>query len=308
MVLPKNLIAFNLPRFQLQPGVLEAQLQKSKLGPLGPQDLTRAGFVSPFGRKGEVLTHQVSGLVLMTLGILSRNIPPSALEERVQERAEKIEEASGRTLGRRALRDLREEVMHEMLPNAFVTRTRINGYLDTEQFMFYVDTASMKVAETFVSELRMAVGSFPVMPIKTAVSVPRMLTGWAGGEPLPEGLFMGDEAELCDPVEDGAVAKLQRHDLRCDEVDKHLEAGKQVARMALVHADRIAFVLDEKMILRKLKFRDAAVEPLAELEKNDLSQEIDASCAVLAGELRLLWPVLAKAFEVLPIEPQTKAA
>ena len=97
-----------------------------------------------------------------------------------------------------------------------------------------------------------------------------VLTGWIAGEPLPEGLSLGEECELKDAMEGGAVVKCQNQELQSDEIAKHLEAGKQVTKLALVLDDHVSFVLGEDLIVRKLKFLDGAVDQLENTEHDDL--------------------------------------
>ena len=295
---PKNLIAFTLPKLAIGVDEINAKLREFALKPIGPAQMVSSGFVSPFGRGSDQFAHQVNNMIWLTVGVESRSIPPSALEQKVSEKISEIEEKSGSRLGSRARKKVKEDVLLEMLPHAFVTSTRTNAFIDTEQGLFFVDSSSRKAAEGVVSEVRGALGSFPALPVNPAVSPGNILTGWIAGEPMPEALVMGEEAELADPIEKGPVAKLQRHDLRCDEVTTHLSAGKRVTRLALSFDGKLDFVVGDDLVLRKIKFLDAALEPLESQEHENANAELDARFTILAGELRQVWPVLAERFEI----------
>ncbi len=296
---PKNLTMFCLPAdFRLDLGALDEGVRECQLKPIGPTQMQSAGFVSPFGRGSDALVHQVNNVVWLTIGTQSRILPPSALEEVLSERIADIEEKSGTRLGARARRKLKEEVMLELLPRSFVTSDRINAFYDIDRRVLFVDTASTKTAENVMSLIRHALGSFPALKANPAVSPSAVLTTWISGEPLPELLTMGEEAELADPVEKGAVAKLQRHELLCDEVRQHLSAGKKVTRLGLNHEDRLEFVLGEDLVVRKLKFLDGALEGLEGESHDDVQAELDARFTLTGGELRRLWSTLQKSFEV----------
>jgi recombination associated protein RdgC len=128
------------------------------------------------------------------------------------------------------------------------------------------------------------------------------MTGWLTGEPLPEGLALGDECELKDPVDGGAVVKAQRQELTADEITKHLETGKQVTKLALVLDDRLSFVLGEDLIIRKLKFLDGAVDQLENTERDSLAAELDARYAILSAEVHTLFGVLEKALKLSRVD------
>jgi len=70
-----------------------------------------------------------------------------------------------------------------------------------------------------MSDIRGMLGSFPAMPLNAEVAPRAILTAWIAGEPLPEGLSLGEECEMKDPAEGGAVVKCQHQELRCDEID-----------------------------------------------------------------------------------------
>ena len=165
-----------------------------------------------------------------------------------------------------------------------------------------MDTSSRKSAEELLSELRKALGSFPAVPVNSEVAPRSILTAWLAGEPLPAGLLLGDECELKDPVDRGAVVKCTRQELSADEVAKHLEAGKQCSRLALVFDDHLSFVLGDDLVVRKLKFLDGAVESLEGGELDSVRAELDARYALMVGELRRLFAMLESAFKLSAYE------
>ena len=153
-----------------------------------------------------------------------------------------------------------------------------------------------------MSELRHALGSFPALPLNAEVSPRAVLTGWIAGEKMPKNLELGDECELKDAADGGAVVRCQRQELTGDEIGKHLEAGKQVTRLALTHDDHLNFVLGEDLIVRKLKFLDGAVESLENTQTEDLNAELDARYALMAGELKRLFATLEKTLKLSKAE------
>ena len=120
----------------------------------------------------------------------------------------------------------------------------------------------------------------------------------AAGDPLPEGLALGEECELKDPAEQGAIVKCQRQELQCDEITKHLDSGKQVTRLALNLDDHVSFVLGEDLVVRKFKLLDGAVDQLESSERDDIRAELDARFALMSAEFTRLFTVLEKALKL----------
>jgi recombination associated protein RdgC len=299
----KNLTLFRFPtslRDELE--AIDASLENNRLKPVGPLELSSRGFVSPFGRDEEALSHRINDGLWLTLGGEDKILPAAVVNEMVARKAAEIEEAEGRKLGGRARKRLKDELLHELLPRAFVRPVRTGCHLDLQHGLVAVDSSSRKTAEGLLSELREAMGSFPAVPVNAEVAPRSVLTGWLAGERLPEGLVLGDECELRDPVDRGAVVKAQRQELGAEEIAKHLEAGKQCARLALVLDDHLSFVLGDDLVVRKLKFLDGAVEALENTERDSQRAELDARYALMVGELRRLFGVLEAALKLSRVD------
>ena len=148
---------------------------------------------------------------------------------------------------------------------------RTDALVDTQLGVIAIDTSSRKNAEGVVSEVRHALGSFPALPVNAEVAPRAILTGWIAGDPLPDGLVLGDECELRDPADSGAVVKIQHMELVGEEINKHLEAGKQVTRLALILDDHVSFVIGEDLIVRKFKLLDGAVDQLEASDTDDIA-------------------------------------
>ena len=294
----------NLSLFRFNPSLkksfddIDDALAECALKPVGPLEQMSRGFVSPFGRDQPALSHRVGPALWLTLGGEDRLLPSSVINDEVQRKLAQLEQREGRKLGGRARKRLKEDVVHELLPRAFVRPSRLNASIDLTQGVVAVDTSSRKAAEGFLTELRHALGSFPALPLNAELSPRALLTGWIAGEPLPAGFALGDECELKDPVDGGAIVKCQRQELLGDEIRKHLESGKQVSRLALVFDDHVSFVLGEDLVLRKLKFLDGAVDQLENTERDSLNAELDARFALMSAELARLFTALEKALKL----------
>jgi len=277
---------------------LDDALAEARLKPVGPLEPSSRGFVSPFGRDEEAMSHRIGPAIWLTLGGEDRILPAAVVNDALGRKIAELEDKDGRKLGGRARKRLKEDLVHEMLPKAFVKPMRLNASLDLKHGFLAVDTSSRKSAESFASELRHALGSFPAVPLNAEVSPRNVLTGWIAGEPLPEGLALGDECEMKDPIDGGAIVRCQRQELQGDEIRQHLDAGKQVTRLALTLDDHLSFVLGEDLVVRKLKFLDGAVDSLENTERDSLHAELDARFALLSGELSRLFAVLEKALQL----------
>lgn len=277
---------------------LDALLPEAALKPVGPLELSSSGFISPFGRGEDVLSHRIGDAIWLSVGSENKILPGSVVNDLLAQKVAEIEDKEGRKLGGKARKRLKDDLLHELLPRAFVKSSRTDALLDLKHGFLAVDTSSRKSGEAVASEIRRAMGSFPAIPPNAEVAPRSVLTGWIAGETLPEGLSLGEECELKDAMDGGAVVKAQNQELVSDEIAKHLEAGKQVTKLALVLDDHVSFVLGEDLVVRKLKFLEGAVDQLESTERDDLRAELDARFALLSGEVRRLFLVLETALKI----------
>jgi recombination associated protein RdgC len=304
----RNLTLFRFPT-SLDFSELDARLAEVPLKPVGALELSSRGFVSPFGRASaaaddetQVLSHRAGDAVWLAVGVEDKLLPAAVVNDLLAKKLADIERKEGRRPGGRARKRMKEDLVHDLLPRAFVRPSRTDAMLDLEHGLCIVDTSSRKSAEAVVSDIRHAFGSFPALPLNAEVAPRAVLTGWIAGEPLPPGLALGEECELKDAAEHGAIVKCQRQDLGGDEIAQHLDAGKQVTRLALTLDDHVSFVLGEDLVIRKLKFLEGAVDALEGSEREDIHAELDARFALMAAELKRLFAVLEPALKLSAID------
>ena len=297
----RNLTLFRFPS-SLDLSDLEPQLAECALKPVGPMELSSRGFVPPLGQHGDALHHAIDDATWLTVGGEDKLLPGAVVNDLLQKKLAEIERKEGRRPGGRTRKRIKDELVTELLPRAFVRPVRTDALVDATLGVIAIDTSSRKSGESVVSEVRRALGSFPALPLNAEVAPRAILTGWLAGDPLPDGLSLGDECELRDPADSGAVVKIQRMELVGDEIAKHLEAGKQCTRLALVLDDHVSFVVGEDLVVRKFKLLDGAVDQLESSDRDDVAAEMDARFALMAGEFKRLFAVLEKAFRLSKAE------
>lgn len=298
----RNLTFFRFPK-ATDFSEVEQLLPHAALKPVGALEMSSRGFISPFGRDEKtVLFHRSGDALWLTVGGEDKILPGSVVNSELEKKLAHIEETEGRRPGGRERKRMKDDLLHEMLPRAFVKNSRSDAIVDLAGGYIAIDTPSRKSAEYFASDIRGLLGSFPAMPLNAEVAPRSVLTGWIAGEPLPAGLALGEEAELRDPMQGGAAVKCTHQELVSDEIDKHLDAGKQVTKLALIFEDSLSFVLGEDLIVRKLRFLDGALDKLEETDKDGRRAEFDARFALQAGEIRRLFGVLEEAFRISSVD------
>lgn len=281
---------------------LDALLAACALKPVGALELASRGFVPPFGRGATALSHRVGGAIWITIGGENKLLPDAVVNKVLDERLEAIYARDGRRPGGRARKRLKEDIVHELLPGAFVKPSRIDAIIDPDLGVIAVDTASRRAAESVIGEIRHALGSFPALPLNAGVAPRSVLTSWAAGGPLPDGMTLGDDCTLEDAAEGGGKVKCYRIDLASNEITEHLHAGRQATRLSLVLSDAVSFDLDESLVVHKLRLLDGAIDALESADADSLEAELEARFALMAGETHRLFRVLENAMQLSAVE------
>lgn len=284
----KNLIFYRFTQpFGTTAEELEERLQQKRFRGCNSQDMSSYGWVAPLGKHSEMLTHAGNGFVMVAARKEEKILPASVIKDVLEEKIEQIELEQDRQVFGKEKKTLKDDVIMELLPKAFSRCQTTFAYIDPNKGWLIVDASSFKKAEELTSCLRECIGSLPIVnpPLKNMPS--HAMTHWlAGSAPLPDHLVLGDECELREPSDEGGQVKVSRQELVGEEIEVHLQAGKQVSKMALLWNDSLSFVLGDDLVIRKLKFTDAIQDQLDEVNAETAAEQFDADFALMTLTLQ----------------------
>lgn len=293
----KNLAVYRFTEpFALAPEAVEQKLQQQAFRPCGGHDEFSFGWTSPLGKSSDALLHANNGFMMICAKKEEKVIPASVINEMLQEKVFEIEEREMRKLPAKERTRLKDELIFDLLPKAFSFTRNTFAYIDSQGGWLVVDAASPKKAEELLSQLRKCLGSLPVVPIGSAVKPSPVMTQWLIQQDPPSDIVIDDECELRSPEEEGGIVRCKRHDLAAPEIMNHLDSGKQVIKLAITWADRLSFVLDENLLVKRLKFLDLIQEQAADIEAADEAEQFDADFSIMSAELAPFFPRLLQLF------------
>ena len=171
------------------------------------------------------------------------------------------------------------------------------AYIDPKGGWIIVDSASAKKAEDCLSFLRKCIGSLPIRPINSIDKPNIIMTQWLiEKSAIPNDLVVEDECELRAPEEEGGIIRCKRQNLYLPEITNHLDNGKQVIKLALNWTDRLSFIVDENLSIKRLKFLDLIQDQVADTEADDAAAQFDADFSIMSAELANFLPRLLEIF------------
>lgn len=293
----KNLLSYRLTQevpFEAQ--ALEDALASKPARPCASQELTTYGFIAPFGKGEDAPLVHVSGeFLLIAARKEERILPSSVVNDAVKEKVEEIETEQMRKVYKKERDQIKDEIIQAFLPRAFIRRSMIFAAIAPRLGMILVNSASAKRAEDLLSTLREVMGSLPVRPATVKIAPTATMTDWVKSQQAAEGFYVLDECELRDTAEDGGIVRCKRQDLTGEEIQLHLSTGKMVTQLALAWQDKLSFVLDDKMVIKRLKFEELLQEQAEQDGGDEAAQQFDASFQLMMMTFAEFLPVLFEA-------------
>lgn len=292
----KNAFVYRIVQWE-QPSLtdLSERLAAGRFVECGATQQESAGWVEPRGEKDGVLAESVSGRLILKLCSESKAVPSSVVKTKLEDRLEVIEAQTGRRPKGKQAKEIKEEIVHDLLPRAFPKRSTTLVWIDVQAQSVVVDASSAKKADGIVSRLVDVLGGGIVLrQLETEISPSTAMATWLQTQEAPSGFTIDRDCELKQPDSEKASVRYARHTLEIDEVAEHIKQGKVPTQLALTWSSRVSFVLTESLSIKKVKMLDVVVDSAAtNATKEDGG--FDADVAIVTGELSGLIPDLIDA-------------
>ena len=219
-------------------------------------------------------------------------LPGAVVKRRIDEIAAQIEHSTGRKPGKKQKKEIKEDVLLELLPQAFTKQASIRVWIAPAAQLLMIDASSPERADYVVSLLVKAIDGLALAPLHTAQSAAAAMAEWlTSGEP-PAGFSVDRECELKSSDEMKSVVRYARHPLDTEEVRQHIAAGKLPTKLALTWQSRVSLLLTDTMQIKKIAFLDVVFEGRSAASRDE---GFDADAAIATGELVQLLPDLIDA-------------
>lgn len=289
----KNMMVYRLDKdWDMATEKLEEALKEKLFQPCGGLQMSSAGWVPPL--QGGRLVHEVGGHWLLALCVEKRLLPGSVVKRKVKERCDEILKKEGRKASRKEVKEIKEQVIDELLPQAFTDQKITRVWLDPRGGWLGVDASSPAKGDEVMESLVDCLTDPPIRLIQTNLSPAAAMSRWLADGEAPSGFTIDRDCELRSSDEDKATVKYARHSLDGEDVRDHLAAGKQPASLALTWNDRVSFALTDKGQVKRIGFLDVVLEGAADGAESE-EEIFGAEFAITAGEFSELLPDLMEA-------------
>jgi recombination associated protein RdgC len=273
---------------------MEEALAALPFEPCGATQEKSVGWVPPRGQAHGALVELVGGQRILRFQIETKAVPGAVIKRHLEERVATIQAKEGRKPGRKESRDLRDEIVHDLLPMAFAKTASIMVWVDLQEGRLILDTSSQTRADEVITALVKGLAGLQLSPFNTQMSPQAAMTAWltGGTDDWPAHFAPGREVELKSTDEFKSVVKFTRHPIDDEQMKLHIGQGKLPTKLALEWDGRVSFVLTESTVLSKVAFLDGVFEDNASSEDEG---GFDADVAIATGEIGALLNDLTEA-------------
>ncbi len=292
----KNALVYQIEEWQ-QPTLqqFEQRLDTARFVPCTPSQPESSGWVPPRGKRHAALAENVAGQVILKLCTETKAVPGAVVKTELETQLDKIEQDTGRRLKGKKAREVKDDIIHSLLPRAFPKRGHTLVWLDAKNKLLLLDTGSVKKADAVLARLtELLGGGLKLSLLQTALAPATAMAVWLSDKEAPAGFTLDRECELKQPDSEKATVRYARHTLDIDEVGQHIQGGKLPTQLGLTWSSRVSFVLTEAGTMKKIKLLDVVLENAAQQSGGDDSG-FDTDVALATGELMQLIPDLVAA-------------
>ena len=270
---------------------LSERLAAAIFKPCGSYTERSSGFEPPAGDASSSLARRVAGADLIRVRNQARVLPIAAVNEALEVRIAEYRERMQEEPGRRTKRKLKEQTRDELLPKALLKSDRITALFLLNERVLALGTASESRAERFLELLRAGLGKLDVEPLQFAHPIESVMGRVFAGDPPPK-FALGRECRMRDRAEPKSSVRWSDVDLTHVNVRRCVKDGMELTHLAIHFDGALSAVLDSNGALGKLKLVgiDEAADEAAEGADvvEDPLARLDAELALFGGTLRQL--------------------
>lgn len=290
----KNLSVYRLTE-KVDFSLLEEALKTKQAKSPTYQEMHSYGFTAPFGKGEDAPLALVSqNFYLISTRKEERILPASVVKKELRKKVDEIEFRDKRKIYKKEKDQMKDELVQTLLPKTLTRENVIYAAIDPQQGLIYVDTASTSKAEELLSLLREVLGTLPIKPITIETSPEATMTHWLRTGRAENGFHILEDCELKDTYDEGGTIRCKRQDLFSEEILNHLRSGMIVTQLALSWHNKLSFTLDDKLVIKRIKFEEILLEE-ADKDGGDDAARFSASFVLMMLTFNEMLPSLLTA-------------
>ncbi len=176
---------------------LNEKLSKHRYSPIGDASTFAGGFINPMDPVLEEQAIQLGHLFGFAYRVEEKKVAPAKVHELTRKRIKELEE-KGSAITKQLESDIEDSARKELLRLEVPSVHVVTGFIDAKQNWLYLNTKSGKLCDYALGAMRKMIGSFRLMPARTAKNPSTILSNHLcrEGVSLAKGLNVDFEGKL----------------------------------------------------------------------------------------------------------------
>lgn len=255
-------------------------LSKTAMPPAMKTDAQVMGWVSP--RDKGPLVESVGNQFLIALGYEKKLLPSSVINQFAKIKGQEISDQQGFKAGRKQMKDIKEQVIDELMPRAFMIASKTLVWIDLAHGWLVINSASTNRQDDVLKSILKSIHGLKIDGFKVNQAPMSAMTQWLQEGDAPSGFTIDSNTELRSQGDGAGKVRFVNETIDTEDIKHHLASGKQCTSLALTWSDKLSFVLTENLTIKKINQIGVLKEPAQAL--ND-DERFDAEFTLMTGEL-----------------------
>jgi len=270
---------------------LSEGLSVNEFTPCGSFSERSAGWEAPVIVEDAPLCRRLNGADFLQLRTQSRVLPVAAIKEALEERVVEFRERMQEEPNRAELRRLKEETRDRLLPKTLVKSERNRACFLHAESLLVIDAGTETKAEWFLEQLRPCFEQFHCTPLAFNNPPAQFMERLFMGE-QQAGFTLGRECRMQDEGDSNSIVTWKDFELTDASIRRHITEGMKLTHLGISFDQLLGCVISQEGALNKLKF--IAGETVDFTDEEDAVARQDADFVLLTGTLRRLVEALKK--------------
>lgn len=289
----KSIQAFSLTRSRFFSQIdLEAYLKPFTFSECTSNQLSSFGWISALPNT-EQLCHSVNNkdYTLLRYQKETKLLPAAHIKREVAKKVAVMELEFSRYVTKKEKEQIKEDLIFELLPQAFSSQKVVSVYIDNVNELVVVDSASRGEAEDILALLRKCLGTLPVTSFFSGHDIQECVNDWLTGDrDIPEAINIGENVKLSGMGDMKPMATFCNEDVFDNRITSLIrEDERDIDYLQLSFDGCFSMQLNTDGIIKKLKAFDVLQEQNEDIDSDDVIARLDADFVLMTGELTRLF-------------------
>lgn len=278
-----NVITFRLFGLNTKPEEMNKALENRRAKDPDKNQRISYGFDSPFGQTSNEVLHSVMGYHRTLYVESKRSLTKSAVDARVEDECAQYQKKHKDVPSKNEIKDIRHNVIAEMLPGAFIERKKIEVIFHSQSSLLFINVATFKKASLIAADLT-SVLKCKAVPLAVNHSPTSCMTNWALESP-PQDIQLGENFELIDTLDKSSNEKgtFKSSSMHNKNIQNLLFDGMQIQYIDVIWKDITALRVTAGLTLKSIKMLDTSA--YADQSDDDSERAIQDRLLIMQGHI-----------------------